>query len=322
MVALTYKKITGKEYEQEIIDLFNQVFSRHTTIEKWEYKHFKNPICDSGVFAAFDGGLLVGMNVFSPCKYTDGKNEYRVVQSCESAVNPSYRRLGIWNNILDIAEEYYSKQGYDYMIGFPNPQNSFHGFIKRGWNSENEFFRFIRIINPVNSFKHFFTDVSKEKIIKDLAHSNDEIFEISKSMVDSSIGGMVPVMNQDFYKWKYAKFGHRAYHIYEDKRCLGIVFVKVEIKYKHVFAVIEGSVPICKGIKNEELTDLFIKKNKSLFDVCIVWKNREQMASRKLGEIRYKTSFMPFIVKKIGTLGENIRWNPMFIEYDGSIEID
>lgn len=120
------------------VEVFRESFEIDDNIEDmlttWRKKHYENPAGNSIIFAAYDGDTMVGINAFMPVGYFYKGSSLRFVQSCESGVRVSYRRKGIWKQIMQAAMRYFeSENTFDAMIGFPNYKNSYPGFIRLGW---------------------------------------------------------------------------------------------------------------------------------------------------------------------------------------------
>ena len=126
-------RLAGRESAKDQMDIYNLVFNEDAKLPKWEKKHYGNPATSQErLYGAFDGDKLVGINGFLEMPYVYKGIEYKLIQSCDTAVDPAYRGQGIFTGIIMNAEEQFTKEGYDAMIGFPNG-NSHHGFMKMGW---------------------------------------------------------------------------------------------------------------------------------------------------------------------------------------------
>ena len=102
-------------------DLFNRVFNQCATVASWKRKYLDNPLSNANtVMCAFDGDRIVGINGFVPMEYVCDGAVYRVVQSCDTAVDPEYRGCGIFSRMIVRAQELFAEEGYDAMVGYPN----------------------------------------------------------------------------------------------------------------------------------------------------------------------------------------------------------
>lgn len=152
---------------------FNYNGNKNELINRWILKHYSNPIENSLIFGAFIENELVGINAFQPSIYLRNKANFYVLQSCESGVLPNYRGLGIWQKIMDFAVEYIQNNTqYVAIIGFPNYNNSYHGFVKMGWKTlyymdnwlvVNNSKKLIASITDKSMFKFFHSFLSLQK---------------------------------------------------------------------------------------------------------------------------------------------------------------
>lgn len=133
-------KLLNRESIQEQVAIYRESFelekkeSFEKTKEHWINKHYTNPVHDSYVFGAYDDGQIVGINCFLPIVYESRGEKLFAVQSCESGVRISHRRKGIWGQIIRYAMNYFKTETkYDVLIGYPNVNNSYYGFLKLGW---------------------------------------------------------------------------------------------------------------------------------------------------------------------------------------------
>ena len=158
----------GKELEvkllnaaslQQQVDVYIRAFETKDTaqkiIEYWKKKHFDNPIHPSYVFGVYDEERLVSINAYMPMHYVYNHKLCNVIQSCESGTIPEYRGKGIWSKVVRFAVDYFVNEGkYDFLIGFPNFDNSYGGFMKMKWNHDADVINFILIANGKEFVRH------------------------------------------------------------------------------------------------------------------------------------------------------------------------
>lgn len=322
MSELEFRKIDGTDYEEELITLFNSVFGRHSTRDTWEYKHYKNPFQPSGIFGAFDGDRLVGMNAFMPMQYTDGNRVYNIVQSCESAVDPEYRRRGIFSGIILTAEKFYMMEGFDYFIGFPNPENSYGGFLKIGWTTEGNIARLSKLLNPVHAAIHMLIGVGKTAELVETeefrAITSQQILDTFKTLECAR-----PYLTANFNRWKLERFGYRMAGYYVDGHLRGVVYFRREIKKKLVVLNVAGVYALDQTIRVDQLCYKFVQVQRKLYDIALIWVEthyKNMLLDRGFSAIKSKE--LPFIAKKINPSAPTLKWEPMYMESDGSIDID
>ncbi len=139
---------------------FNPKEDYNTIKAFWEKKHYMNPIHDSYVFGAYDDTRLVSMNAYMPMKYRVENRTVNVIQSCESGTLPEYRGRGLWSKVVTYAINTFKEEGeYEFLIGFPNYENSYGGFMKMKWNHDTDINNYILIVNG-KSFASALTGIS------------------------------------------------------------------------------------------------------------------------------------------------------------------
>lgn len=155
-------KLLDSSSIRQQVEVFICAFETEDTIENvieyWKKKHYGNPVHASYVFGVFDESKLVSINAYMPMEYTFDDRKCKVIQSCESGTIPEYRGKGIWSKVVTFAVNYFIKeQEYDFLIGFPNFENSFGGFMKMNWNHVADMINYIMI----GDGKEFFKTVTK-----------------------------------------------------------------------------------------------------------------------------------------------------------------
>ncbi len=129
---ISIRKLIADDF-YDALYLFNSVFGRNESREFWENKHRKNPLGESVFFGGYDNDRLVAMSGFMRMEYTDGNRIYRALQACESAVDITYRKRGLFTCVLRAAEDWARDNQIDFFMAMPNP-NSRPGFLKQGWH--------------------------------------------------------------------------------------------------------------------------------------------------------------------------------------------
>ncbi len=129
--------ILGREYSKQMLELFNLVFNQSADMDFWIHKHYENPVGETIFFGIFDEDRLVAINGFMPMLFSNGSEKYRVLESCESAVNSQYRHRGLFSALISAAIEWAKENEIDFLFGMPN-MFSAPGFIKLGWNAIGE----------------------------------------------------------------------------------------------------------------------------------------------------------------------------------------
>ncbi|KFI36451.1 hypothetical protein HX99_04240 [Peptococcaceae bacterium SCADC1_2_3] len=146
------KLVNHKEIIEELVDLFNIVL-RHNqqkiSLDFWKWRHLENPLNppETKVIVAVDQERIVGANLFILEELRFKEKNMLIAQSCDTMVDPGYRRKGLFIQIIDFACEYFIEQGCNLFYGFPNSM-SLPGFLKKGWQKVLQVEYLLRVNNP------------------------------------------------------------------------------------------------------------------------------------------------------------------------------
>ncbi len=328
-------------------DLFNRVFNQCATVASWKRKYLDNPLSNANtVMCAFDGDRIVGINGFVPMEYVCDGAVYRVVQSCDTAVDPEYRGCGIFSRMIVRAQELFAEEGYDAMVGYPNG-NSYHGFLKLGWKEQ------------ARTMKYFYPccvkKVAEEMLSKNLPGFLDPLANMWRVLHT----GRYHVKESEYAIARSAHIGAEEYLSFLENEGFRIRITQEYLDWKlsagySYYTVKHGTEPICRvlvccytvkegflrgnilGIKREtdsktelcKAIALLLKELFQRYDVLSVWENDDIMINEVLRRVGFIKNFStkdgsPFIVKPLSydqaTRDRFLRlgaWHPSFIEAD------
>lgn len=327
----------------EQVELYKLIFPQtEVTKEKWVYKHYRNPYGKSIIFGVIDNGRLIGLNAFMPMKYLLFSREYSAMQSCETGVLSTYRGKGIWNEILNYAMEYFSNSDYDFLMGFPNYNNSYNGFIKNDWNSICNIDNYILVNNLGSMFELFFSLNKMVKNIKfaPIASAIKFFANLKKDIIDEHVDicdsiefksraddpKMKLKITDEWMKWqtKYKDFKYVQLRCRDDIIAEGIYTISINnnvktIKLAHIFFY-----------ETQRKKTVYLKIISSILD-----KNRDAAyirfwtSNKNVGKILKKIGFVhskhknPFIIfpikdfsgKRMDIMNSN-SWDITFLDLD------
>jgi len=134
----------------QLVELFNLVFPTETTVERWEWKHLRNPlnIPQPKVVVAVDGYKIVGARPLMLANMRVGNEILRAGQPCDTMVHPDYRRQGLLSRMNDLAIEHAKTMGISLLYNFPNPFSA-PGYLKQGWEKVIPLESLMRFEKPV-----------------------------------------------------------------------------------------------------------------------------------------------------------------------------
>lgn len=313
----------------EQINVFKKAFNNNENFysikEKWINKHFENPIQVSYIFGVYDKSKLVSINAFLVGEYEYEERIYKVVQSCESGTLPEYQGKGIWNIIIKYAMEYFKEQtDVDFMIGFPNFNNSYPGFLKRGWTKVIDMENYILCCNG----EEFFYSLTNRRMkilpkilelqqLKCKLLSSNFILKNKKEMENNIENKKIfsLVKSDSFLSWKKKYKNLEEIVIEEKEKKIIIIYgnekykdsniLKIyDIEYKNISNFKEKELYLAKGIKK------IVKNNKNIAFIR-VWTTKYSELSLLLKKlyfikVRHQNPFIIYLLKESNYLKENI----------------
>ena len=135
-MKIIVKKTTElSELEQyKILDLFNNVFKKNNTIERFRHQFFNTIIGYSYHVILYDDDIIAGCISYIPSYYLIKEKKYLAVQGADSMVRKDYRGIKLFKCHKDMrssVNEYMRNDGVVFIIGFPNDTSYLMG-IKTG----------------------------------------------------------------------------------------------------------------------------------------------------------------------------------------------
>jgi GNAT superfamily N-acetyltransferase/ribosomal protein S18 acetylase RimI-like enzyme len=117
--------------EQDIRDLFELVFDKPLSLERWLWQYRDNGT-DTFIItlAEGEGGELAGQYALRPTRMKIGDKTRLGTLSLDTMVHPDYRRQGMFTKTAKHAYQTAKQLEVPLTYGFPN-QNSYHGFVHR-----------------------------------------------------------------------------------------------------------------------------------------------------------------------------------------------
>ena len=141
--------------------VFSRVFRKNMTYARFLYKHQDNPtLLENFCFRKYDDLAVIGTNCFDGAIVVSTERQFKVAQSCDTAVIPEARGRGIFTSLILEAEKRLKEEGVEMMLGFPN-NNSYHGFIKMGWKHIGNFLPWVKLTRPLDLILDKVLNISK-----------------------------------------------------------------------------------------------------------------------------------------------------------------
>ena len=205
---------------------------------------------EGNIWVAENDQEIVGFYAIMPERLKIGKETITCAQSVDTAVNPNYRRLGIFNKL---AQNVYSdsKNRYKFIYGFPSKM-ACNGFLQMGWKgfhadeyvkfandqlpdsfSSNSIYKLLGKVFLKTYRTSRISSISKEKQSESLEiqHINAFSEEIEDFWAIARLQyPIVMERNLNFLNWRFSKF-FGDYEIYigrslEDGKIKGYAVLK------------------------------------------------------------------------------------------------
>ena len=118
------------KHKAKINNLFSACFGGREIGDLWEWAYIKNPNNDPIISLCYENDDLVGHYAIISLPLRSGTNVINTYLSMTTMIAESYRKYGLFHKLADSAYEVASKNGVDFVIGFPNKASA-PGFKKR-----------------------------------------------------------------------------------------------------------------------------------------------------------------------------------------------
>lgn len=264
-------RLLSRDSVDSQVNVYKEAFKSTSRIEmiktQWEAKHFMNPIHESFVFGVYDGELLVSINAYMPMRYHFNGQEVNILQSCESGTLPEYQGKGIWSMVVNHAVNYFVHDGfYDAIIGFPNYENSFGGFMKMKWNHNGDVNNYIYIVNGksfLNTVAYMNYPIGKLcEIQKLFLKRNTKGYTIRENSYNFS-SPIDPIFNlevsKEFIEWKHNYKKLTSFTIYKNNVYKGSCAFSTS-SYKGKLAIILHRIDVSEKEDTKKVFSFAIKE--------------------------------------------------------------
>ena len=127
--------VSGEAASELLARCMGDAFGREKSARLWKWKHQDNPAGDSVGLAAFSpSGELIGLRPFMRWRLrgADGV-EVSAVRAVDTAVDPDWRRSGLFSRMTVGALEQLAENGIDLVFNTPNDRSG-PGYRKMGWH--------------------------------------------------------------------------------------------------------------------------------------------------------------------------------------------
>lgn len=108
--------------EHQIVALYNRVYTRHISLERWRWEYLENPLHRQDIYLAFDGPTLIAQSAGAPFVLQARQSRLRASRIQDVLVHPDYRSrwFSLFVRTLRGLTERLSAEEMDFVICFPN----------------------------------------------------------------------------------------------------------------------------------------------------------------------------------------------------------
>ena len=188
----------------------------------WQYLH--NPDGEAIVIVAKDdekNNLIIGVESILPMNLMVNQKVVRASLSCNSYVDPDYRKKGIFTKLISLVKKESTTNNISCIYGVAN-DNSFNSFMKKDSHEISDLpilFRPIRLSNyfsfPLGNFLHLFDNIWKIKKsynpnVFEFKDYFDETFEVLCKKANQRIP-IIKHRTKEYLNWRYKDHPTREY---------------------------------------------------------------------------------------------------------------
>lgn len=128
----------GPELRDAGLRLLTRLWSPDLEVNRayWAWKYDRNPYGgEPRVYAALDGGRLVGMRGFMGARWQAGGSEASVLCAGDTVVAPEYENQGVFRTIMEVAEDDLRARGHRFLFNLSAGPAVFLRSLRMGWRS-------------------------------------------------------------------------------------------------------------------------------------------------------------------------------------------
>src|SRR5437764_9099670 len=150
---------------------------------------------------AINGNQVIGFQGLFYWPYKFDRTTYRSLQAVDGLIHPDFRGRGIYQQLLEYADERVAALGADFMVGFSN-KASRNSLVRNKWQNILDLQWYVKLINPVTS------------LFRVAAPKLSDQFDYSREFVDQAPGSFHLADDADFTNWRAAYSAGAAYAYY------------------------------------------------------------------------------------------------------------
>lgn len=177
----------GATYLDEVINLFVEEYKVDFSAYKESFtKFFDHPYQKEKcirIIAVDEENRLMGFQSFFYWPYARDGKHYNTYQSGSSIVSKKARGQGIFQKMLDYAEQLKDIYHYDFFMGFP-VEASYKSFMSNGWDNPFNLQWYARMKNPLGFLFTWIYKAAKPELKVPTTQQNVFCLENSRAFLD------------------------------------------------------------------------------------------------------------------------------------------
>jgi GNAT superfamily N-acetyltransferase len=257
--------------EEGILNLRQRVFGDLDPVrlmpETWRWQFRDNPAGEAVWALAEDQGRIVGQYAVIPTRFSVQGKETRFALSCDTMVDPDYRRQGLFTALARKVYQRIESEGRIAAVwGFPN-EASLPGFTRHlDWRLLTVFSLRVAPLRPLTMLRARL-GLKKEREQAPAGRQEDSVASLCADIPGLQIkpvtrfdeeydelwnrrrGGLAPVIqirDAAYLNWRYTGvpgFGYRPFAIRSSGRLLGYMVIRTLTLMGHFFGVLTDLFP-------------------------------------------------------------------------------
>jgi hypothetical protein len=212
-----------EEDAQDVLDLFNHVFNKHLSMNRWLWEHTENPIVPTQFNLAMCKAKPIGQSAAVPLLFNHEGITLNTVRVQNAMVHPDFRKQGVFLHTLkNLTSQVYEKQ-IEFIYTFPNDR-SIGAFVKR--LDYRHIFDIFTYNLPVNLISKYNNQDIRCEFDKKVNFIRKDIEFINSQLNSFSIFNH---RNLDYMNWRYhinSTNNYLVVRVFQGDKQLGLIVCK------------------------------------------------------------------------------------------------